>query len=66
MLHIQGGYHNLDNKIQQFYYKQFVFKEMKLKIHNLLSFKPTLHILLNINFNKLFKLKGRGQLTLGY
>jgi hypothetical protein len=42
MLHIQGGYHNLDNKIQQFYYKQFVFKEMKLKVHNLLSFKPTL------------------------
>jgi hypothetical protein len=36
MLNIQDNYHRSDNKIQQFYYKQSVYKGMKLNTHKLI------------------------------
>ncbi len=42
MLNIQDNYHRSDNKIQQFYYKQSVYKGKKLNTHKLILLKLTL------------------------
>jgi hypothetical protein len=45
MLNIQDNYHGSDNKIQQFYYEQSVYKGNKLNTHKPILLKLTLILL---------------------